>query len=44
MKVLVVVEDDADMRKLIDLTLRADPRLTLDGAAAFPVWTPDGRR
>lgn len=34
MKVLVVVEDDADMRLLIELTLRADQRLELSGACA----------
>ena len=32
MKVLVVVEDDSDMRLLIELTLRVDERLELSGA------------
>jgi DNA-binding NarL/FixJ family response regulator len=34
MKVLVVVEDDADMRLLIELTLRSDERLDISGACA----------
>ncbi len=34
MKVLVVVEDDADMRLLIELTLQVDRRLEMSGACA----------
>lgn len=34
MKVLVVVEDDADMQLLIRLTLQADHRLGVEGACA----------
>ena len=34
MKVLVVVEDDTDMRLLIELTLRVDDRLDISGGCA----------
>lgn len=34
MKVLVVVEDDTDMRLLIELTLSSDERLTVSGDCA----------
>ncbi|MCW2923846.1 MAG: hypothetical protein JWM98_1250 [Thermoleophilia bacterium] len=34
MKVLVVVEDDQDMQRLIELTLRGDRRLELSGCCA----------
>lgn len=33
-KILVVVEDDADIRFLIKLTLQADPRIEVTGEAA----------
>lgn len=34
MKVLLVVEDDADMRRLIGVVLSADPRIEIVGEAA----------
>lgn len=34
MKVLVVVEDDADFRMLVKLTLAAEPLIEIDGEAA----------